>query len=108
MVAEVFVPNPENLPIPDHLNGVRWDNRSVNLKWTTYQGNMISAYTSGRKIVTGRPINKLTLEGVFIKRYECIVRVEDEGYKSRHINNVVKGKDARKKTAYGFRWEYAD
>lgn len=35
LIAEVFVPNPENKPTVDHINHVRDDNRIENLQWAT-------------------------------------------------------------------------
>jgi hypothetical protein len=40
MVAETFLPNPENLPEIAHNNGIRTDNRLTNLRWTDRAGNM--------------------------------------------------------------------
>lgn len=37
IVAETFIPNPENKPTVDHLNRNRGDNRVKNLKWATYE-----------------------------------------------------------------------
>ena len=35
IVAETFIPNPENKPSVDHINRVRTDNRVCNLRWAT-------------------------------------------------------------------------
>lgn len=37
LVAEAFIPNPENKPTVDHINRVRDDNRVQNLRWATHK-----------------------------------------------------------------------
>ena len=54
LVANAFIPNPENLPevnhvglYPDGKQGNKDDNRSVSLKWSTGKGNMEHASEHG-------------------------------------------------------------
>ena len=37
LIAEAFIPNPENKPTVDHKNRCRDDNRVTNLRWATHR-----------------------------------------------------------------------
>ena len=49
LVAEAFIPNPENKPEVNHRNGNKRDNYLGNLEWATSSENMTHAYALGLK-----------------------------------------------------------
>ena len=47
LVGECFVENPSEKPCINHKNGIKTDNRAVNLEWCTYRENNLHAIKSG-------------------------------------------------------------
>lgn len=45
MVALTFIPNPDNLPVVNHINNIKDDNRVENLEWCTISYNTLHGYT---------------------------------------------------------------
>ena len=50
LIAIHFIPNPDNLPEVDHINGIRTDNRIENLRWVTRQQNAWNTRAKGYNI----------------------------------------------------------
>ena len=47
LVAEAFIPNPNNLPCVNHIDGNKQNNSVKNLEWVTYSENTIHSFKTG-------------------------------------------------------------
>ena len=67
IIAEVFIPNPNNLPQVNHINKDRTDNRIENLEWVTARENSHGTKLNAVNIKTGEEkfffsINQASIE----------------------------------------------
>jgi NUMOD4 motif len=53
LVAQAFIPNPNNLPTVNHINGRRKTNRLTNLEWASRARQIIHAQLTGLKPAKG-------------------------------------------------------
>lgn len=86
-VAETFIPNPNNLPVINHIDGNKLNNVVENLEWCTHQENTIHAYANGLQKPLPRcyhsKFSKLTKEDVdYIKK---VYKPYDKEFGSRAL-----------------------
>lgn len=70
LVAEAFLPNPNNLPCINHKDLNRKNNCVDNLEWCSYEYN--NKYDNAREkavITRCNPVEQYTLNGEFVARY---------------------------------------
>lgn len=110
IIAKTFIPNVDNKPYVNHKDENCFNNSIDNLMWCTHKENM-NWGTRNKRISKHngkiKKVNQYDLQDNFIKQWRCI----NDFFKENNmklgtcITECCKG---RKKTAYGYRWKYAD
>lgn len=113
LVAENFLDNIECKDQINHIDGNKLNNKVDNLEWCTQSENMQHAFKNnlifrgkGKDSPRARAVNQYSLDGNFIKRWNCISDAMRE--LKVNTNNISTCCNGKRKTANGFIWKYSE
>lgn len=107
LVAQHFIPNPENKPIVHHIDHNKNNNHVDNLMWVTVKehGDLHPEWVWQKKSMT---VIQYTLDGQFVAEYPSASEAgRQNGIGNSCISRCCKGKIGYK-SAGGYIWKYKD
>jgi len=107
LVAQAFIPNPDNLPCVNHKDENKQNNDVSNLEWCTVRYNLAYGTRHQRELETkSHPIIQFSLDGKFVGRYISASEAASQTKVDRsHLLNCCYGKS---NVAGGFVWAFED
>lgn len=107
IVAETFIPNPENKREVDHINTNTKDNRVCNLRWVDRKENCNNPNTIKKHIngKNSKQILQYTISGEFVREWPSSSECGRNGFDNSSVIKCCRGKLKQFK---GFQWKYKE
>ena len=104
LVSEAFIPNPNNYPQVNHLDGDKQDNHFSNLEWCTSKENIHHGIKMGLiDPKKGIAVGQFTLGGKLVAEFRSLVEAGRRIHCCRHgISDYLNG---LKETVAGYKWK---
>ena len=102
-LAELHLPNPDNLPQINHKDGNKLNNDLDNLEWVSQRDNLHHAMDMGLHAWGRTAVKAVDVVTGETKYYDSQHEASADGYQQSNINHCLKGK---RKTHKGMEWSY--
>ena len=89
LVAAAFIPNPDNKPCVDHIDGVRFHNFVENLRWCTQDENMNYELAIRNKTKYNFPIEGVGYDGKVCVEFLNYKDAQKKGFDRTQIKKAV-------------------